>query len=238
MKFENGQTNEVYKKGNEVVVKKVKNKFNHKINYQSLKIFNFVPKLISETKDEIRWEYIDGKMLMKPSDEDLKVIAKQLREVHVSDLKFPGTNLRKRVHEYLRIIHDKYIKDPDVDGPYREMMKLLKNMGHINPLHCDIWGSNIIKSKDNKIYFIDWEYAIMGDKHFDLAYYIESQRLNKKQEKIFLDEYNSHDDYQAYIPEWMDRYKKFVNWLALLWALAQDEIPFDLTYIRNRIHSL
>lgn len=54
MKFENGQTNEVYKKGNEVVVKKVKNKFNHKINYQSLKIFNFVPKLISETKDEIR----------------------------------------------------------------------------------------------------------------------------------------------------------------------------------------
>ena len=238
MKFENGNTNNVYKKDNKVVVYKVKNRFNHKINYNSLEIFNFVPKLIFENEDEIHWEFINGKLLMNPETNDLKIIARQLREVHKSDLKFPGTNLRKRVHEYLRIIHDKYIKDKDVDGPYKEMLKLLKNMGHLNPLHADLWGGNIIKNNKGKIFFIDWEYAIMGDKHFDLAYYIEAQKLTKEQEKIFLDEYNSYDNYQAYIPEWMDRYKKFANWFILLWALAQDEEPFDLTYVRKRINSL
>lgn len=41
----------------------------------------------------------------------------------------------------------------------------------------------------------------MGDKHFDIAYFLKSFRLDDKKQQVFLDAYNSYDDYNAYIDE-------------------------------------
>lgn len=232
-------TNEVYDNGETIVVKKNNDHdLNHKINYKILSEFDFVPKLIKEDREEIIWKKINGEPLESFTNDDLIEIAQKLREVHKSiDLEFPRFNLRKRVMKYIAIINDKRLKITEINDHYRSMTRLLSKMNHINPCHGDLWSQNILKDKDNKIWFIDWEYASMGDKHFDLAYFILSSKLTPEEEAVFLNTYNNVDEnYEAYSTELMPSYKRFVLWLILLWAYAQDEIPFDLTDVKKLIN--
>lgn len=172
-------------------------------------------------------------MLNNPTHDDLKQMGKILRTLHKSNAKFPKWNIRKRVQEYVTAYNAKGVKVPEIENHYRKMSKLISRMNNINPVHNDVWNQNIIKDKNGKLWLVDWEYATMGDKHFDLAFYIASQNMNKEEEKIFLDEYNSYDDYNAYIPEWMDNYKKFTAWLTIVWAYAQPKMPFDLEPLKK-----
>lgn len=225
-------------KNDNLIIKKTFTGFNHKIDYSKLKEFNFIPQLIENNKESVTWKLLKGKLLEKPNNEDLKKLAINIRKLHKSKVKFPKNNLRGRVNRYLKIIHDKNLKIFEVDNYWKEMNRLITRMNRINPCHNDIWSANIIKDNNQKIWIIDWEYATMGDKHFDLAYYIEYQKLSSKQEKIFLNAYNSLDEYNAYIEEWMDKYKLFVNWLVLIWAYAQEKMPFPVDKIKNRINFL
>ena len=229
-----GFTNKVkYKIGDKFVIEKTKNGFNHTLDYTQLAEFDFVPKLIGETDKTVTWQYIEGQMLENPSDEDLKEVARIMRIIHKSEISLPRNNLRRRVHAYLKIYNEKKIKVPEIDNNYREMIKLLSRMGKINPCHNDIWRENIIKDKHGKIWLVDWEYATMGDKHFDIAYFLKSFRLDDKKQQVFLDAYNSYDDYNAYIDEWIIKYKRFTAWLTCLWVYAQPEVPFDITWIKD-----
>lgn len=237
-KIETGHTNEVFQDGNRVLIKKNNNGLNHRIKYQHLKEFDFVPELISDSQDEQEWVFIEGETLKNPNKDDLKQLAEILRKIHTSDVKFPKNNLRTRIKRYLDEIHGKFIHIPEIEDNWRLMNNLINKMGSLNPSHNDIWWENLIKDKENKIWIVDWEYATMGDKHFDLAYYIESAQLSKDDEETFLAAYNNTEDFQAYIPQWMDRYKMFVNWLTLIWATAQDKEPFPLDGIKNRINEL
>lgn len=237
-KITTGYTNDVFQDEEKILVIKNNNGFNHKINYLLLKEFDFVPELISNNKEKQEWKFVEGKMLDKPTNTDLVNLASILRKVHLSDVKFPKNNLRERIKTYLIIIHDKLLNIPEIEDNWKLMNNLLAKMGHKNPIHNDVWWQNIIKGGDSKLWLVDWEYATMGDKHFDLAFYIESALLSAEQEKVFLEAYNSHDSYQAYIPQWMDRYKMFVNWFTLIWAYAQEELPFPVENLKNRITQL
>lgn len=238
IELKNGFVNKVYRDGNKTIVKKNSDGFNHKINYNSLSEFDFSPKVIKDTKEELIKEFIEGEEVTKATDDDLIQIAKNMRKIHVSELKFPKNNLRARVRAYLNIVHDKHSHIPEIEDNWKKMNSLITKMNNINPCHNDIHPGNLIKDKDNKIWLLDWEYSTMGDKHFDLAFYIESSYIDKDQEKVFLDAYNSTDTYQTYIPQWMHNYKLFVNWLTLIWAKAQDKEPFPLDRIIKRINEL
>ena len=233
-----GHTNKVYKEENKIIIEKNNNKLNHRLKYETLKEFDFVPKLLKNSKETLEWEFIDGELLAKPTKEDLMQLGLMVRKTHKSEIKLPKNNLRERVRTYLKIIHDKYLNIPEIEQNWKTMNKLITHMNNINPVHNDIWWENILKDKNNKLWLIDWEYATMGDKHFDLAFYIESSELTKEQEEIFLKSYNSLDNYNAYIPEWMNKYKMFVNWLTLLWAYSQEELPFPLDKIKQRINDI
>lgn len=228
-----GHTNKTkYREGDTFVLVKDKNGFNHNIDYSVLGEFDFVPKLIEETEDKIVWEFIEGEMLKNPTQADLKQLGRMLRTLHKSEVVFPKNNLRKRADEYLKKAHALGRKWPEIEDNWREMITLMNRMGRLNPCHNDVWDQNILKDKNGKLWLVDWEYATMGDKHYDLAFFIESMRLSKEDEKVFLDEYNSHDDYNAYIEEWMPAYKKYVAWITLCWAAAQDQLPFDVEWIK------
>lgn len=231
-----GHTNKLkYIEDKKFIIEKTYNGFNHKIRYEELSSIPFAPKLIENTKEKVVFECIDGESMINFNNADLEEIGKNLRTLHKSDLKLPNFNIRRRVQDYLKILKDKMIKVDQIDRNYDEMFKLMARMKHINPCHNDLWPQNIMKDKNQKIYFVDWEYATMGDKHFDLVYFIESARLSQEQEKIFLNAYNSQDDYRAYIEEWMPQYKKFVNWFIVLWAHTLDEMPFDISAILKKL---
>lgn len=238
-KVEMGFTNKnKYIDGDVFIIEKTKNGFNHRFDYNILKEFDFAPKVVEDSEDVVKFEYIKGEILTNPTGSDLITLGSMLRKLHKSTVKLPQNNLRDRIRWYLSVIHAKKLHVPEIEDNWSKMNKLISQMNRINPSHNDLWMQNIIKTKENKLFIVDWEYATMGDKHFDLAYYIEAQQLNEEQEAIFLASYNSSDDFQAWIPEWMPRYKMFVNWLGLIWALHFPEAPFDVTKLKKRINEL
>lgn len=214
-----GLTNYSYLEDNNFFQQKTHTGFNHLIDYSILEKFDFVPKLLSNNHKTSSWEYIDGQ---EPTinEKNLIKIAEILKKLHNSKLDFPKFNIRKRINEYLKILKNKAIKIEKIDSYYRRINKILSNSKTNTPCHNDLWPRNMILQND-KLFIIDWEYATMNDKHFDLAYFIESSNLSDEQETIFL---NAYDDYNY---EYILQQKILVNYLVVLWVNAQDKKHFD-----------
>ncbi len=226
-KIKIGHTNTSFVDGNVFIQEKVYNKFNHKIDYNILQVFNFVPKFISQTIKENKWEFISG---INPvvNNENLIKIADLVKEVHNSKLTFPPFNIAARIKEYRKILWEKDIKIPIVHDYYKRINYILKNQNKSDPIHSDIWVQNLIEDKNGKLFIIDWEYAHMGDKHFELAYIIESLRLTDEQETFFL---NQYDDYNY---QFIKNHKELVNYLIILWNNSQPSKAFeDTEFIRK-----
>lgn len=233
-----GHTNAKFVENNQLIIVKEKNEFNHNLDYRLTQQFSFVPTLIKESKTEIHWELIDAHQLKNPIASDLVTIGKMLAQIHQSNIKFPKNNLRRRVNYYLKIINEQKIKIPEIENNYRFMVKVLSKMRLSFPCHNDVWPDNLIKDKQNKIWLVDWEYATMGDPYYDLAYWIESARLNHEQETIFLNAYFKDMQLFALDETILQKYKMFCNWITLCWAYAQPGgPPFDLTTIKNFLNN-
>ncbi|UVD81707.1 phosphotransferase [Mycoplasma iguanae] len=226
-----GHTNISYHKDNLFIQEKIKNPFNHNIDYSILEKFDFVPKLIFNSPAEIHWEWIEGKQLEITNDTIVKM-AHLMKTIHNSKLDFPASNHAARVKAYRKILNEKNINLEILNKYYKKINLILKNMDKNTPLHNDLWDRNILVDKNNKIWIVDWEYATKGDKHFDLAYFIESCRLTDQQETLLLNEY---DDYDY---EYIIQQKIFVNYLIILWIWAQKIKPFDDKEFHEKIEFL
>ncbi len=224
-----------YKDDGKMFLYKTHNGFNHNIDYSKLSAFSFVPSVIENNEERVVSNFIEGELLSSPTDQDLQLLAKNIRELHVSSVVFPKNNLKQRVQAYLKTIHEKGIHNDVIEDNYKQMMRLIGKMQRVNPMHNDIWMDNIIKDSDNKIWILDWEYATMGDKHFELAYYIESQKLSPNQREIFLNAYNAFDGKSSYNELLLPKYRKFVMWLIVTWALAQEKLPFPIDELEKNI---
>lgn len=218
-KIQQGLTNHSYIKDGKFFQDKVYTGFNHTIDYSILKTLDFVPKLYENNNEFISWELIGGDN-PTTSDENIISIAKLIHKTHNSKLKFPSFNIKKRIVEYLKILNKKGIKIPKIDEYYQRINKILANMKKDTPSHNDLWLKNLVK-KEDKIYITDWEYATMNDKHFDLAYFIESCNLTDEQETVFLDAYDN------YVYEYILQQKILVNYLVVLWVNCQPKKYFD-----------
>lgn len=220
IKINNGHTNLSYKDGNIFLQQKIYNKFNHKIDYDVLKKFDFVPKLISQNEIENKWEFIEGKVPVV-NNETLMKIANYLKEIHNSKLTFPPFNIGARIKEYRKIMNDKKINIPIINDYYKRINYIIKNQEKSTPIHSDIWDQNLIEDVNGKLFIIDWEFAHMGDKNFELAYIIESLRLSDEQETFFL---NQYDDYNY---QFINNHKELVNYLIILWNNSQPTKVFS-----------
>lgn len=221
IKIKNGHTNISYKNQNKFLQIKIKNGLNHKTDYNVLKSFDFVPKLLKNGDNESIWEWIEGEELHNPTNEDLINLAKILLTLHNSKIKLAPFNIKERIISYRKIMNQKKIKIDIIDKMYKKINLILRNMYKTTPIHADLWQSNILKNKSNKLFLVDWEYSHMGDHHFELAYIIESFKMNKDQERLFLEAY---DDYN---PSFLNKHKALVHYLTILWIHAQEKMPFN-----------
>lgn len=229
-----GHTNHIkYVENGHIYISKTYNGFNHLLDYRELSKFSFVPKLIANDDKQTVWEYIEGRTGRGFSAQELTFLAKHLRELHKSDIKLPPNNMRRRVNAYLKIINEKNIRVPAINMHFIRAQRILTDMRRYNPCHNDVWNENIIRTSDHRLFLIDWEYATMGDKHFDLAFFIESERLTPEQEAVFLEAYNSVDGEESYFARPLFLHKFLVNYITLCWAYAQEKMPFDITAIEK-----
>ncbi|MGL4343198.1 MAG: phosphotransferase [Metamycoplasmataceae bacterium] len=202
--------------------------FNHRIDYSILKQFTFVPNLIFNNKQKICWEFIEGTSPEKLNKEQLEKLANIIKEIHNSNLKFPSFNLAARIKEYRKIIKEKQIIIPIMEKAYKKINLILSKMDKNIPIHSDIWSKNIIFDKNHNLFLIDWEYAHLGDLHFELAYIICSFRLNSEDEKFFLDKYKNYNE------KYLENQKILVNYYTILWINSQKIKYFsDEEFIKN-----
>lgn len=216
-----GHTNRSFHEDDHFVQEKVYNGLNHLSNYDGLKQFDFVPKLIDNNQKTSTWEWIDGLPLNQPNDDDLIQLAQLIKKVHQSDLKLTPFLIKKRIVAYRKIYNAKKIKIPIMEKVYRKINLILNNMDKTTPVHGDLWQENLLKTKNKKLYLIDWEYSHMGDHHFELAYIIESFKMSPEQEKIFL---NTYEDYNEHF---LKKHKLLVHYLTILWLYTYDQLPFS-----------
>ncbi|WP_369024482.1 phosphotransferase [Mycoplasma capricolum] len=227
MKITKGGTNVSYRIDNTFLQIKNYNNFNHQINYELLKDFDFVPKLISNDQKEIVWEYVEGNEPVVDLN-NIKAITNQIKQLHNSNLNFPKNNLKQRVQYYRQKMIELNSGIEIIDKYANLIDDILDKMEHSTPLHNDLFPFNMIETK-NKIYFVDWEYATMGDKHFELAYLIETSNMNSECEKVFLDLYNDYDSYKLLLN------KIFVNYIVILWIRTQTSAPYNTTFFEQKI---
>lgn len=81
-------------------------------------------------------------------------------------------------------------------------------------LHSDCGKENIIIQPDGKVFFIDWESSIIGDRAFEIFHFLRKINFNKNIEKKFLELYDHKD---ATLQERLDTYKTIFNVHETLW---------------------
>ena len=166
-KINSGHTNISFKKNNTFFQQKIKNGFNHKINYKELKEFDFVPKLIEDTSETIEWEWIEGKTLDDPTNEDLIKIAQILKQIHNSKIQLPKSNIRQRINEYRKILKEKNIKIDIIEKLFKKINMILKNIWISRD---DSWDNiTMIKKRELGRYLTRLRIKIVGTNGFDSA---------------------------------------------------------------------
>lgn len=148
---------------------------------------HLAPKPIFLNNEFMVYEYLEGIHKSKLSNIDIKKFAKQIKKLHKIKLKAKTYDIKSDLKNYKEILQDnksiKLIKESE-----KILKKLKKFKKELVLSHHDLNPKNIIFKK-NKIKIIDWEYSGINDKFFDLATICIEFKLNKKEEKSFLESY-------------------------------------------------
>ncbi|QJG67210.1 phosphotransferase [Mycoplasma phocoenae] len=229
-----GFTNKTFHdvENNRFVKEKQYDEFNHKVDYFQLNRFDFSPKTISNDEHYLTTEFIEG-VNPEMTNDVLIQIGKSLIQLHNSKLKLPPCQLSRRFKIYRKKVADLKRSIPVLDKYYKKINLFLRNVDQSAPCHNDYWKNNLILEKDtNKLFVIDWEYASMGDVHFDLAYIIEQENLSDEQIKVLLNAYG--DDYSPYK---LQIHRILVDALIVLWVNKFPVKPFDESEYIQRIET-
>lgn len=148
---------------------------------------NIAPKPIFLNEEFMIYEYSKGIHKTKLKKLDIKTLAKQIKKLHKIKVQARTYDLNNDLLNYKIHLKDKESKK-FIKESLNSLKKLKKFKKHLVLTHHDLNPKNIIFNKNN-IQIIDWEYAGVNDRFFDLASICIEFKLNRKDEKLFLDNY-------------------------------------------------
>lgn len=126
---------------------------------------------------------------------NMKMVCNILRTLHNSKEKMNNNfDIYKKIEKYENL-------SKEADGLFyedyyhvKDKIYYLKNIMNeldviYTPCHNDTIAENFIKSSEDKMYLIDWEYAGMNDPMWDLAAHSLENSFNDNEEELFLNIY-------------------------------------------------
>lgn len=138
-------------------------------------------------------EHMDATELRRP--EAISEVAHDLRALHDSGTELPiGFNPYRLVEDYARTAHE---HGADVPEEYDAALAAAKEIeeairgqpGHEPvPAHNDLLPANFLRD-GGRMRLLDWEYAGMGDRWFDLGNFAANNELDDDQEMLLLEAY-------------------------------------------------
>lgn len=161
-------------------------------------------------------DFLKGFHKEKLNKKDIRILIKSLRKLHTIKIKDNAYKIKDDFKNYKKILKDKKSKQL-IKSSFKELRKIKKYKFEKVLCHHDLNKENILFNK-NKALFIDWEFACVNDRFFDLANICVEFNLNKKQEKIVLKEYLKKVK-KSHIKK-LTSYKILYENLSLLWFKA------------------
>ena len=171
------------------------------------------PKAIFLNSEFMIYEYKKGIHKTKLKNSDIKNLAKQIKKLHKIKTKAKTYDLKSDLLNYKKMLKDKKSKKI-ISESLKSLKKLKKFKKELVLTHHDLNPKNIIFNK-NKIKIIDWEYAGINDRFFDLAAVCIEFKLNKKEEELFLSYYLKKIDKNKYSK--LKNFKTIYKNLCDLW---------------------
>lgn len=183
-----------------------------------------------------------GSQDMKSDDfteEQLSHLAETLAEIHSIEAeeynqlfdadKEPQTTLNEEYRQDFRRWSEKpyreYLEntekpDPEIKKYYRKQKELVESIPEIEIdqvfTHSDLRFN--VRSSDDEIFIVDWEYGRVSYPGHELIYFFEHENLTEKQRKHFLSEYRKYRKLGKAFEETRERYVKFIAFNDAIWA--------------------
>ena len=148
---------------------------------------NIASKPVFLNENFMVYEYEKGIHKTKLSKIELKKLIKKIKTFHNFKIKEKPYDLKLDLENYSQKLTTKISKKL-IDKCFRSIKILEKQKYEPVLTHHDLNPKNIIFSR-NSIKIIDWEYAGVNDRFFDLASLCIEFKLNKNEEKIVLNSY-------------------------------------------------
>ncbi len=164
----------------------VSREFEYKIQKKAHKK-NIASKPIFLNENFMVYEYQKGIHKSKLLKIDLRNLVLKIKKFHQFKIDEKAYDLKKDLENYSKKLSSQ--KSKKLINKCFKSIKILEKQKYEAVLtHHDLNPKNIIFSK-NSLKIIDWEYAGVNDRFFDLASLCVEFKLNKNEEKIVLDSY-------------------------------------------------
>lgn len=230
-KISGGFTNISYKKSNSFFQVKNKNEFNHKIDYKLLNSLDFIPKIINNNKETLETEWIEKKDIenkKKYVEKNISFIINKIFELQNSKIEMHDNQLIQILDFFYNSIKNK--KNYKFLKFHKTILKKLHklNLNEVNA-HNDLWENNIIISKEDKIYIIDWEYASKSNKYYDFAYLFEYLEFDDEE---YINEIFSLD--KSFSIKIFNFWRIVVDYYNLLWILSNEKFWKNFEFFEKR----
>lgn len=192
-------------------------------------------------------EFIDDSIVLNNEhflDKSLyRKIVDPIRKIHNSGVKLKKVfNPVVEVGKMASILEGLNVKYPefDIDGTVKRLEKLSAVINipeaDFTACHNDLLADNFILIKeefehkyDSPMYIIDWEYAGMAPKYYDIADMFQEVLVPREAEKLIVTEYCDGQDFDKTL-YYIDLFKPFPDIYWFLWSLIQlniSTIEFD-----------
>lgn len=186
-------------------------------------------------------QFIDGQTLhqedFRTNAEILAKSAAIMRKYHDSGFEFSDTfSPFKEIQRYNKILLDNNFTDRYPEGAELTehvidvMAAYAENPPKLVPCHNDPLPENFMYDGE-RLYLIDWEYAGMNDRFFDLGALIDENELDEAAQKKFLEHYfggelTQEQEARVYVARFL------VDAMWAIWSLVQINSGKDRDFYR------
>ena len=92
--------------------------------------------------------------------------------------------------------------------------------------HNDLLNANFIAEPNGRIWIVDWEYAGMGDRFFDLANFAVNHGLDEERDSLLLASYGVEDERSLVQMRYMSDFREAM-WAVVQQAISDLEFDFE-----------
>ncbi len=171
-------------------------------------------------------ETLNSKMAKRQDIMELSTA--NFRKLHHSGLNMANRfDVFELMEEYERLMFEAngkpYVPYEEVKAQVMVLKKIYQAMDiEITPCHIDPVPENMVKSGEEKLYFIDWEYSGMNDPCWDLAAHSMESDFSPEDEELFLTLYLQQDQVPLEIQQRVIMNKIYQDFLWSTWTVIKE----------------